>query len=88
VESNRAFGIYAALLAGGVFSVVSASVMAGVTALPGIVTFVEHVSMSLLFRTAYKSLDAGFDPIGLLRGWRIVRVGEVGTASGSMAGAA
>ena len=88
MESNRAFGIYAAVLVGGVLSVISASVVAGVTALPGALTFVEHVSMSLLFRTAYKSFDVNFDPIGLLRGWRIERVTEASTPSSSMAGAA
>lgn len=88
MESNRAFGIYAAVLVGGILSVISASVMAGVTAVPGALTFVEHVSMSLLFRAAYKSFDVNFDPISLLRGWRIERVTEAGPASGSIAGAA
>lgn len=92
MENNRAFGIYAAALFGGVLSVISASVMAGVTTLPGVVTFVEHVSMSLLFRTAYKSFDVNFDPIALLRGWRIERVTATtaapATPSGSMVGTA
>lgn len=92
MENNRVFGIYAAALFGGVLSVISASVMAGVTAFPTAVTFVEHISLSLLFRAAYKSLDVNYDPFAMLRGWRIERVTETtagpATPSGSMAGAA
>jgi hypothetical protein len=85
VDSNRVFGIYTAALVGGILSVITASVMAGMTAVPTFFTLVEHVSMSLLFRAAYKSFDVNYDVFAMFRGWRIERVTEAAAASGSMA---
>jgi hypothetical protein len=60
VNNDKVFAAYAVILVGGVASVLTASVMAGVTALPTFAVFLEHVAMSLLFRAAYKSIG-GFD---------------------------
>ncbi len=85
MDSNRVFGIYTAALVGGILSVITASVMAGMTTVPSFFTLVEHVSMSLLFRTAYKSFDVNFDAFAMFRGWKIERVAEATAASGSIA---
>lgn len=87
MESNKAFGIYVAVLVGGILSVVSASVMAGVTTLPGVFTFVEHVSLSLLFRAAYKSFDGPYDIMATISARRDARTAEAATPAG-IAGAA
>jgi len=81
VESNRAFGIYAAILAGGILSVITASVMAGVTALPSLLTFVEHVGLSLLFRAAYKSFDGPYHVLETLRARRLAPAPAVAVES-------
>ena len=60
MNNDRFFAVYALLLVGGVASVITASVMAGVATLPTFAVFMEHIVLSLLFRAAYKSIG-GFD---------------------------
>lgn len=60
MDNDRIFAAYALLLVAGVASVVTASVTAGIAALPSAGVFLEHVALSFGFRAAYKSLD-GFD---------------------------
>jgi hypothetical protein len=60
VNNDKAFAIYALVLIGGVASVVTASVMAGYATFPTPLVFLEHVSLSLAFRWAYKTIG-GFD---------------------------
>jgi len=90
VESNRAFGIYVAVLVGAMLSVVTATVMAGVTTLPTFFTLVEHVSLSLLFRGAYHSFAGPYHVFDTLFESRTAKAAEQATApaTGNMAGAA
>jgi len=60
VTNDKLFAAYALILVGGVASVITASVMAGVATLPTFAVFAEHILLSLLFRAAYKSIG-GFD---------------------------
>jgi hypothetical protein len=60
MHNDKLFTAYALVLIAGVASVLTASVVAGVAALPTPLGFVEHLAMSLLFRAAYKSIG-GFD---------------------------
>jgi len=60
VNNDKVFTAYALFLVSGVASVITATVMAGVTALPTLAVFLEHLMLSLLFRAAYKSIG-GFD---------------------------
>ncbi len=60
MDNDKIFAAYAVTLVAGVTSVISASVMAGLAALPSLGVFVEHLALSLAFRGAYKSF-AGFD---------------------------
>ncbi len=64
MDNNKAFTTYAILIAAGVLSVLSASVMAGDLVLPTPLVFLEHVSLSLLFRAAYHSLDGPYGLFG------------------------
>ena len=88
VESNKAFGIYVAALVGGILSVLSASIMAGVTTLPSFLVLVEHVAMSVGFRAAYKSLDGPYGVLDQLRERFAARAVETATGTGRVAGAA
>ncbi|MGH0029502.1 MAG: hypothetical protein ACQGVC_06910 [Myxococcota bacterium] len=60
MDNDRIFAAYALLLLAGVASVITASVMAGIAALPSAGVFLEHVALSFGFRAAYKSLG-GFE---------------------------
>jgi hypothetical protein len=60
LDTNKAFAAYALVLIAGVGSVLTASVLAGVTSLPSPLGFVEHVALGLMVRAAYKSIG-GFD---------------------------
>jgi hypothetical protein len=60
VENDRAFAAYALFMLAGITTVVAASVAAGIAGLPDPLGFLEHVSLSLAFRAAYKSLS-GWD---------------------------
>jgi len=63
MNNDRVFSFYAATLIAGVLSVVTASVMAGYAAVPGVIGFVSHWILSLGFRAAYNSLDVNFNVI-------------------------
>ena len=66
MDNSNAFTVYALILIAGVASVITASVAAGVTTLPSMLVFAEHVGLSLLFRAAYKSFGGwttGFESL-------------------------
>ena len=54
--SDKIFGLYAAALVGGVLTMLTAVVLAGVATVPTPLFVVEHVGLGLLFRASYKSL--------------------------------
>ena len=56
MDNDKALAGYALILIAGVASVLTASVLAGVTRLPSPVVFMEHVALGLMIRAAYKSL--------------------------------
>ena len=60
MDNDRAFTVYALTLVGIIGSVITASVMTGIATLPTAGVFLEHLALSLGFRTAYKSFG-GFD---------------------------
>jgi len=60
MNNDRIFAAYSLTLIAGVASVITASVLAGVAALPTLAVFLEHLLLSLLFRASYKSIG-GFD---------------------------
>jgi len=55
MDNDKIFSIYAFSLVGGIASVITASILAGIAAVPSPLMFVEHLAMSLTFRAAYKS---------------------------------
>lgn len=60
MENDRAFAAYAWVLLGGIGSLITALVAAGVGSLPDPLWLFAHVSMSVLMRASYKSI-AGWD---------------------------
>jgi hypothetical protein len=60
LENDRAFTLYALTLIAIIGSVITASVATGIATLPTAGVFLEHLALSLGFRTAYKSFG-GFD---------------------------
>jgi hypothetical protein len=60
LDNDRAFTVYAVTLIAAVASVITACVASGVATLPTAGVFLEHLALSIGFRTAYKSFD-GFD---------------------------
>ena len=57
MTSDRAFAIYAFGLIAGIFSLITATVLIGISAAPSLDFVVEHVGMGLLVRGSYKSFD-------------------------------
>jgi len=55
LDKNNTFAAYALILIAGVGSVLTASVLAGITTAPSPTVFVEHVALGLMIRAAYKS---------------------------------
>jgi hypothetical protein len=55
VSNDKSFALYALVLVSGVASVITASVIEGVTTLPSPAVFLEHVMLGLLMRASYKS---------------------------------
>ena len=62
MTNDKCFGIYAITLLAAVASVLTASVMAGVTTVPSPLMFLEHLALGLRFRAAYKSIP-GLDNV-------------------------
>lgn len=56
MTNDKYFGIYAITLLAAVASVLTASVMAGVTTVPSPLLFLEHLALGLGFRAAYKGI--------------------------------
>lgn len=56
MDNDKVFALYATILAGAVASIITASVVTGVAALPGPLALLEHIAMSFGFRAAYKSI--------------------------------
>jgi hypothetical protein len=55
LENDRAFTVYALTLIGIIGSVITAAVARGIATLPTAGVFLEHLALSVGFRTAYKS---------------------------------
>ena len=55
MDNDRAFTVYALTLIGIIGSVITASVMTGIATLPTAGVFLDHLALSVGFRTAYKS---------------------------------
>jgi hypothetical protein len=71
MSNDRIFAAYALILVAGVASVITASVTAGIAAVPSAGVFLEHVALSFGFRAAYKSLG-GFEwveDLAVFTGW-------------------
>ena len=87
MNNDKIFAAYAVTLVAMVTSVIYASVMAGIAAVPTFGVFVEHLAMSLIFRGAYKSF-AGFDWVyTVARNVGFITDVEVAPEPGIMAGA-
>ena len=65
MDNDKAFAVFAVALIGGVLSVITASVVAGFATAPSPLVFAEHVTMSLVFRAAYKSFGETIWPFTL-----------------------
>ncbi len=63
MDNDRAFVFYATTIFAALASVVTASLMAGVAALPTLGVFLSHWALSLGFRLAYKNFDNSYSPI-------------------------
>ncbi len=57
MENDKAFAWYAAFIAAGTITVVTAAVVTQGGSFPPMAFLVEHLALSLLFRSAYKSFD-------------------------------
>jgi hypothetical protein len=77
VSDDKAFAGYALILIAGVASVLTASVMAGVTSLPSPAVFLEHVALGLMMRASYKSFG----------GWNWAEWSVTSEPTGAMAAA-
>ena len=55
MHNDKSFAAYALILLAAVASVLTATVLAGITRVPPPLVFLEHVAMGLLIRAAYKS---------------------------------
>ncbi len=56
MDNDKLFAVYALTLVAGVFAVLTATILGGITEMPSPVTFAEHIALSLCFRGAYKSV--------------------------------
>lgn len=54
MDNDKLFTIYVLALTGGLASVITASVMAGIATVPSPLVLVEHLAMSFGIRAAYK----------------------------------
>ena len=85
MSNDRAFAVYAAALIGGTIIVLSSIILVGIGNLPAPLFILEHLTLALLFRGAYKSLDG---PYGAFRRSDDETVAEpvsvVGHAAGAM----
>lgn len=54
---DKMFAAYAGTLMAGTITVITAAVLAGGQSFPPILFIVEHLCLSLLFRSAYKAVD-------------------------------
>jgi len=57
MEINKAFAIYASLLIAGTITVLTVVLFSGGQSPPPPAFIAEHLALSLLFRSAYKSFD-------------------------------
>ena len=55
MDTNKLFTVYALILLAGIASVLTASVLSGITTLPSPLVFLEHVALGLSIRASYKS---------------------------------
>jgi hypothetical protein len=55
MNNDKVFALYACTLIAGIGSVITATVLAGVTTMPSPLVFLEHLAMSFTFRAAYHS---------------------------------
>jgi len=56
LDNDKAFAIYALALITGLATLLTVSLMAGFATLPAPLTFLEHLSLGLAFRAAYKGI--------------------------------
>ena len=54
--NDKVFAAFAVIIFAGVASVITASIVTGIAAVPSPVSFLEHLALSFGFRAAYKSL--------------------------------
>ncbi len=60
MDNDKLFTAYTLVIIAALASVITASVLAGTASLPTPLVFLEHIGLSLLFRTAYKSFDGTY----------------------------
>jgi hypothetical protein len=60
MNNDRAFAVYAVALIGGAIIVLASLILAGIGELPAPLFILEHLTLALLFRGAYKSLDGPY----------------------------
>ena len=80
MDNDRAFTVYALTLIAIIGTVITASVVSGITTLPSAGVFLEHLALSAGFRAAYKSFG-GFD-------WLYELADAIGLYERNMTGAA
>ena len=57
MDNDKIFAAYAAFLTAGTITVITAAVLSGGGSFPPMAYILEHLALSLLFRSAYKSFD-------------------------------
>ena len=80
MENDKLFSLYAFTLLAGVASVATASVMAGIAALPSLGVFAEHLVLSLTVRGAYHSFGGPYPLFGSWSSTEAVAVPAEGTS--------
>jgi len=57
VDNDKAFATYAAFITAGTITVITWAVLSNGQSFPPMAYIIEHLALSLLFRSAYKSFD-------------------------------
>lgn len=83
MNSDKVFGIYAITMMSAVLTVITAFLVGSHHPVPPMAFVVEHLSLSLLFRSAYHSLDGSNWIVSALQWGGMIGTEEASSASAS-----
>ena len=83
MNSDKLFAAYSITLMAAIATVITGLMLGGMDRLPPMAFVVEHLSLSLLFRSAYHSLDGSNWILSALQWGGLIGVSEEASASGA-----